>query len=214
MSSAKSSICKFEPETQSLLSSILILGGGMYPNCIFTDEFGNYFIDFVTQTTNYWYLHDLVSLFLFIVGCEIIVVLELLGLVPGRTEQLVERNHQEAGGDDEGDPVETHHGEGCDGEGETVEKDGHHREIFSLHPGPGLVLPEDSQAGGHDEEVRQGGVGGEGSRGQGEVLAPGHQDGQVEDGVLQPQQRQAELEADSQEDGGVVLLPDPHGPLD
>ena len=104
-------------------------------------------------------------------------MLELLGLLPVRTEQLVESDHQEAGGDDEGDPVEAHHGEGGDGEGETVEDDGDQREIFSLHPGPGLVLPEDSKAGRHDKEVRQGGVGGEGSSGQGEVTAPGHQDG-------------------------------------
>ena len=110
---------------------------------------------------NYWIiLHHLVSLFLFSIDVEIIIVLELLALllVPDGTEELVERDDQETGGDDEGDPVETDHGEGCDGEGEAVKDDGHHREIFSLHPGPGLVLPEDSEAGRHDKEVRQGGV--------------------------------------------------------
>ena len=60
----------------------------------------------------------------------------------------------------------------------------------------------------------QRGVRGEGRGSQGEVLAPGHQDGQAQDGVHQPQERQAELEADSQEDGGVVFLSDAHSPLD
>ena len=59
-------------------------------------------------------------------------MLELFGLFPHRAEQLVESNHQEAGRDDEGDPVEADHGEGGDGEGQTVEDDGDHREIFSL----------------------------------------------------------------------------------
>ena len=141
-------------------------------------------------------------------------MLELFRLFPHRTELLVESNHQEAGRDDEGDPVEADHGEGGDGEGQTVKDDGDHREIFLLHPWPGLVLPEDGKTGRHDEEVGQRGVGGEGRGSKGEVLAPGHQDGQTQDGVHQPQQRQAELEADSQEDGGVVFLSDAHSPLD